>query len=67
MWDGAGEQEGGDEFEREFRGRMAGTWGRRTENVQNDFQMSTQPWVGGEAPSGRQAGVGRDGTESGLR
>lgn len=33
---------GRDEFEREFRGRMGGTWGGRRENVQNDFQISAQ-------------------------
>ena len=44
---------------------MVGTWGRRRENVQNDFQISTQQWVGGEAFSGRQAGLGTDDTESG--
>lgn len=59
--------EGGDELEREFRDRMAGTWGGKRENVQNDFQISTGPWVGGEAFSGRQAGLRRDDTKSGLR
>lgn len=36
---------GKDEFEREFRGRMHGTWGGRRENVQNDFQISAQALV----------------------
>ena len=46
---------------------MAGTWGGTRQTVQKDFQISARQCAGGEAFPGRQAGVGRDDTESGLR